>query len=321
MRLTVALIALAAGVSVRLGAQCAPATQRLVTDRKFDEARAQVQALLKQNGSDDAAMDCMGRILLDNDKSGEAVDWLEKAVKANDRSAQHHLWLGNALGTEAQKASKFRQPFLARRVKAEFERAVALDPNLVDARNGLVSFYSMAPGVMGGDMNKAKEQAAEIGKLNPMRGHFAMANIYAREKNDEGVERELVAALAVAPESTTTYLSLANVYANHKRWSDAEAVLQRLLKAKPDDMSGHFYLGRLSALSGQNLERGERELKYWLANMPKDAATVTQAGAHFRLGQIHEAQGKKEAARGDYQAALAITPKNEDYKKALTALK
>jgi hypothetical protein len=37
------------------------------------------------------------------------------------------LYLGNALGEEAGKANKLRQPMLARRLKSEFERAIALD--------------------------------------------------------------------------------------------------------------------------------------------------------------------------------------------------
>src|SRR6185369_14942588 len=114
--------------------------------------RAEVEPLIKKNGSDDAALHCMGRIYYARGESGKAVDWFEKAAKVNDKSALHHLWLGDALGDEAQKANKLRQPFLARRVKAEFELAVALDPTLVDARVGLTQFYAIAPGVMGGDM-------------------------------------------------------------------------------------------------------------------------------------------------------------------------
>src|SRR5579859_2769144 len=89
---------LAAGISfcVPLGrapAQCSPPAQRLIADRKFEEARAETQALLKANPNNDAALECMGRAYMNENKSGPAVDWFEKAVKANDNSAQHHLWL------------------------------------------------------------------------------------------------------------------------------------------------------------------------------------------------------------------------------------
>src|SRR5438094_5679460 len=106
-------------------AQCSAATRKLLTDLKYDEARAETQAQLKANPSDDALMHCMGTIFMEQDKSGDAADWFERAVKTTDKSAQHHLWLGNALGDQAQHANKLKQPFLARRVKTEFERAAA----------------------------------------------------------------------------------------------------------------------------------------------------------------------------------------------------
>jgi len=89
-------------VPVALHAQCVPAVQRLITDRKYDDARADLQAQLKRAPNDDAAMHCMGRVLLEQGESGDAVGWLEKAVKINGKSAQHHLWLGNALGAEGE---------------------------------------------------------------------------------------------------------------------------------------------------------------------------------------------------------------------------
>src|SRR6185503_1595694 len=149
-----------------------PSVATLIDQRKLDEARPQVQAMLAKDKNDANAMFLMGRIFEAEGKSGDAVDWYEKAVKRDETNARYHLGLGNALGTEAQNASKFRQPFLARRVKSEFERAVALDPKMIDAREGLVGFYSQAPGFMGGDMDKAKAQAVEIGKMDKLRGHL-----------------------------------------------------------------------------------------------------------------------------------------------------
>src|SRR5919107_1945329 len=119
-------------------------------------------------------MHCMGRIAVAKDQGGDAVDWFEKAVRANDKSSLHHLWLGNALGNQAEHTNKLKLPFLARRIKGEFDKAVQLHPTSIDARHGLIQFYSHAPGVMGGSMDKAKEQAREIAKLNAMRGHAEM---------------------------------------------------------------------------------------------------------------------------------------------------
>ena len=305
---------------VALAAQT-PTAAELFAARKLDEAKAAYQAILAKDRNNADALFHMGRIADLQEKSGEAVDWYEKAVKQDDGNALYHFRLGSALGDEAQKASKIRQPFLARRVKAEFERAVALDPTMLDARLGLVDFYSVAPGVMGGSMEKAREQAAEIGKLNVMRGHMARARIAMREKNDSAAFAAFEAAIAAAPDSTPAYYSLSSLYRSRTRWADALQVMDRLINARPNEAPAHAWYGIISANGGIEMERGERELKWYLANpVPNDSPRST-ANVRFRLGTIYEKTGRKEEARGAYKEALRIVPDHAEAKKALAALK
>lgn len=314
MRLTAFLAVL----PVALGAQ---APEQLFQERRFNEARAAFLTKLAKDKNDATAMYFLGRIADSENKTGEAIDWFEKAVKRDDKNALYHFWLGSAVGDEAQHASKLRQPFLARRVKAEFERAVQLDPTMLDARFGLVDFYTMAPGFMGGSMEKAKEQAAEIVKLNPMRGHLAGARIAEREKDLAAAEREFQAAVTAAPDGAQAYYSLASFYRRQTKWDQAFATYERLMKAKPDDIVAHLGWGAVSALSGKSYDRGERELKFFLANAPKDMIIQNMSGAHFRLGQIYEKTARRDQARAEYAEALKINPQNQDAKKALDALK
>lgn len=294
---------------------------RLFEERNYPAAQAEFTALLARDARDANALFYMGRIALAEGRPGDAVGWLEKAVAANDKSSQYHLWLANALGEETQRANKLRQPFLARRVKSEFERAVQLDPRSVAARRGLMDFYMIAPGVMGGSTEKAREQAAEIGKISRLQGHFAAASIAQREKNAEAAEREYAAAVAENPDSTIAHLTLSVFYQNTQRWNDAFAVLDRLLAAKPDETRAHYQVGRAAALSGQQLDRGERSLKLWIANPPDDALATTRSGAHYRLGMVYEKQGKRDLARTAYEEAVRINSRNEDARKALESLK
>lgn len=298
-----------------------PTVEQLITTRRLDEAKTQIDAMLARNANDANALYLMGRLQYAQGKSSAAVDWFEKAISHDDRTSAYHLWLGNALGDEAQKASKFRQPFLARRVKSEFERAVELDPRSVDGRLGLVDFYSIAPGFMGGDMDKARAQAAELLKLNPMRGHYGLARIAERQKDSVTAENELRAAVAAHPDSTFGYANLAGFYRRHTRWDDAFATWDALIKARPDLASAHANWGIYTVYSGRNLERGEREMKYYLANIPSDAAPTTISLVHLRLGQLYEKTARRELARGEYNEAIKAYPQNEEARKALAALR
>lgn len=116
-----------------------------------------------------------GRAALQQDDIDNAVDLLQKAVTAEPGSADAHYWLGNAYGRLALKANIFRRLSLARKTRAEFERAVELNPDDVDARFALVQFYTMAPGFAGGSTAKAYTQAAEIASRNPQKGRMALA--------------------------------------------------------------------------------------------------------------------------------------------------
>lgn len=87
-----------------------------------------------------AAFDAGMRLMREN-KPAQAETQFERAIAQDGRNGLYHLWLGNAIGSQVSDASTVRQPFMARRIKAEFERAVELDPALLDARDGLVGFY------------------------------------------------------------------------------------------------------------------------------------------------------------------------------------
>jgi tetratricopeptide (TPR) repeat protein len=323
MRAVLVVPALLVAVAVPTAvAQCSPALQKLVNDQKYDEARADAEALVKKNASDDAALHCVGWVLMSQDKSKEAIEWFEKAVKANDKSSAHHLWLANALGDQADHTSKIKLPFLARRVKGEFDRAAQLDPTSIDARHGLIQFYSQAPSVMGGSMDKAKEQAREIEKLNAMRGHLEMATLLERDKDIAGAEKEFNAAVTASlPDSVTAYSRLALFFSRQKRFGDAVATYERLLKAKPDLINARLNLAWMLVQSGKEVDRAEHEAKAWFADMPKDASIPTKSSAHYIMGRIYEAQGKNDLARPEYQQSVSLNAKNEDAKKALANLK
>jgi tetratricopeptide (TPR) repeat protein len=257
-----------------------------------------------------------------NAKPDDAVKEFEKAVALDDGNADYHLWLGNALGTVAQKASVLRQPFLAKRVKAEFERTVQLDPAKIDARNGLVAFYVQAPGIMGGSVDKARAQAEEIAKLNPMRGHFARASIARAQKDTAAMEREYRAAVADSPDSVLAYQQLAGWLANIKRGDEAFAVVDRLAARKPGDPVALMLVGRTAAVTGTQLDRGERALQAVLAvpGVGSDSTLPAPANVHYRLGDIQAKRGAKEQARKEYEKALELNPKLEAARQALKAL-
>lgn len=259
-----------------------------------------------------------GKAALRRNDADAAAELLEKAVAQQPKSAEAHFQLGNAYGSQAQKASLFKQPGLAQKTKDEYETAVQLDPNNVDARFGLVQFYAVAPGFMGGSYDKAFEQAEEIRKRDPLRGHRSRAFIYSHQDKKDLARAEYMAEIKEFPNSARAHIDLALQYASatDKNWSAAENELNTALKLEPNNMTAVFVLGRLSAQSGAGYARGEELLRKYLAYTPKEDEPLP-ARAHYWLGQIYEKQGKKAEAKASYATSLKLNPQQKDVAEAL----
>lgn len=292
---------------------------RLVDGGRFDDARTYFSTAVTAHPDSPVPRYWLGRLSLREEDWDEAIEWFEKALELDDASAEYHLWLGRAYGSKAQRASVLKQPFLAKKVRVQFERAVELDGRSVEARSDLISYYLMAPGMMGGSVEKAREQADAIVKLDPFQGHLALARVYEHEKQDELFERELLAASAVKPDEIVPRFQVGFLYQRLERWNDAFRTFEALVKIDRARRNALYQVGRTGALSGQNLPRAAECLETYLADTPATGEPPV-AAAHFRLAQVYEKLGRVPQARAELETTLRLDPKHPEAKKALDKL-
>jgi tetratricopeptide (TPR) repeat protein len=313
----VALLGRAAGAQQSASLDAAV---RLYEARQYGPARQAFEAVTRAEPRNARAFYYLGREAFRQGDGGRAADQFEKAVSIEPRNADYHFWLGQAYGREAQHVGKFRAAFLAKKIRHEFETAVQLDPDGVDGRSGLLSYYLIAPGIMGGSVDKAREQAREIAKRNPMKGLLAEGAIAEREKDMAGAERAYQAAVAQFPDSVFTYYTLGNMYQRTKQYDKALALYDRLRARLPNERPVRYYTGRAVALSGQNLPRAEQELSAYL-RLPLADSDPPLSSAHNYLGLTYEKQGRVDLAKREYQTAVQLDPDREDAKQGLERLK
>ncbi|MCU0419567.1 MAG: tetratricopeptide repeat protein [Cyclobacteriaceae bacterium] len=285
----------------------------LYESQKYEDAKKLLASIDEKNKDYATAQYWLGRIAYAQEKYDDASDHFEEATEANDKVADYWNWLGNTYGTIAQDANTLKQGMLAPKMRSAWEKAIALDPQNLDARSSLIQYYSQAPGFMGGSTEKAKEMANQIKKIKPAEGHRQLGNIYYREKKFAEAEKEF---LAMVKADATYQSGLASFYANQKQYDKAFALFQETLKTKPDDMSTVYQYGRLSALSGQQLDQGEAHLKRYLAYSPAKNEP-THAGAHMRLAQIYEKRGNKSEAKKSFETALKMDNNLKEAKEGL----
>ncbi len=255
----------------------------LLRDRKVAEAESAAKALVAANATDAEAHALLATARVAKDDADGAVTASEKAAQLAPASSEIQRLLGDTYGFAAQKAGMLSKIGWAKKCRAAYEKAVELDPANLTARSSLMGFYQMAPGVMGGGIDKATEQAAAIKKIDATRGRIAYATLYTGEK----------------------------------KYPEAFAALDEVLQAEPAHYAALFQFGRLAAISGERTDAGLVALKKCLTLTPPPGAPGHEA-AHWRLGNLWEKKGDQTAARAAYQAALALNP---NFPQAIDSLK
>jgi tetratricopeptide (TPR) repeat protein len=246
-----------------------------------------------------------------------AIPACEKAVALAPNNGLYRLWLGRSYGEKADHAGFLSAAGLAKKVHAEFERAVELSPNSWEARTDLAEFYLEAPAIVGGGKDKARAQAALLAPLNPAMAHWVIARIAERNKDNATAEHEYRAAIDASQGGARAWLNLAGFYRHMNRFDEMEQAL-RTLESRPLDHPAALVDGAGMLLrAGRDYPLATRLVRRYLGS----ANTVEEAPvfkAHYLLGELLEKQADRPAAADEYRAALAMA---HSFRRAQDALK
>jgi tetratricopeptide (TPR) repeat protein len=227
------LAAIPALVSGRASADPAAAVARgdeAYARRHLAAAAGEYSAALAESPRDLAALCRLVRAEseLAEDTTGDAQHQLvaaalehgRAAVAAAPDSAQAHVWLAVALGRQAQHEGPRARLALAREIKSEADRALAIDPNLARAYHvralwnrslSTLNFFERAAAnaVLGGVPKGAslENAIADLEKavaLEPeyVNHHLELARTYHIAHRDADARREVERALALSPTSS-----------------------------------------------------------------------------------------------------------------------
>jgi tetratricopeptide (TPR) repeat protein len=292
---------------------------KLFESGRYGPARTALEAAAKEDPKDARVALYLGRVLLNANDLDTAVAWLEKAAALDPKSSENELWLGRAYGSQAMKANFLKQASLAGKVRKAFEKSVELDPANIDGRLSLIDYYLQAPGIMGGSVEKAREQAAEIARRDPMRGRRAAGRIAEHEKHFDTALAAYERAAKEFPGKREPHFWIAGCHSRQKQYGKALDAMEKLLAEQPGEPSALFQVGVFAGVSGERLERGEECLKLYLQHSPKpDEPSLVSA--HYRLGLLYEKKGNRDLARREYAAALDLDPSRQDVRDALKKL-
>jgi len=279
--------------------------QALADADHWKEVRALAESMIRANPQDDRALFFLGRYKEVSGDYAGALELAEKALALNPESPDYHCLLSLVYGRQVLRAGIFRKIGLVRRARKEAEAAFKLDPNRVEPRLLLIEFFRRAPGILGGDKDKARALAEDTVKRYPVHGYIALAAVSHDERREDGseelykkaveadprsyyglitlarsygyggrsrldlVEKYAREALAVEPGRVTAYDVLAQILARQERWAELEDLLARAERSVPDNLSPYFQAGRVVLQQGKDLERAERYFRKYLTVEPE----------------------------------------------------
>lgn len=177
-----------------------------------DAALQKLNTVLTQNPADAEAHNLRCRVYYEEELWNQAVSDCEAAVQANPSNSDYHLWLGRAYGQKASHASLISAYKLARKVSAEFQKSVQLDPHNASALADLGEFDVSAPSIVGGGMSRAQALVPQLQALDSSAAFNLQAKIAESQKNYPAAESSLKAAIAHSSNPAAAWMDLAAFY-------------------------------------------------------------------------------------------------------------
>ena len=168
----------------------------MVIAEDWNALRAQAEARLAANPADSEALHALGRIAIDGDVGSDALrqsvlKQAESCVAARPADALCQLTYGQLFGNFLNRMGGLEALGSVSKVQASFEAAAAAAPADFDARESLVTFYSRAPGFVGGSYRKARSQAMDFSRYDAPRAHLLLALIALDENGPAQAEQEM----------------------------------------------------------------------------------------------------------------------------------
>jgi Flp pilus assembly protein TadD len=282
---------------------------------RANKAIALLQQELSKNSSSAADHNLLCRVYIQEEQWTKAEQECNRAAELEPNNSRYHQWLGRAYGDAASHASLTSAYSLAKKVHAEFDTAVRLNPTNQSALSDLGEYLIDVPRILGGGPAHAEEIAQQLQPLNAARYHALQAKIDAKKSDDAGAEQEWKLAIQSSPYPAKEWMGLAEFYAERRNFAAMEQAIQSGIAA--DSGKGPALVQGATLLVEKHKDPAEAEqmLRQYLAsNQQSEDAPAFQV--QVQLGKLLAANGDKPDAVKEFAAARALASNYEPAQQA-----
>jgi tetratricopeptide (TPR) repeat protein len=290
--------------------------QALLSAGRANEALALLQSRTTADKHDAQSFNLLSRVYYSLGNWDLAIKAGERAIALDAKNSSYHLWLGRTYGEKAENSNPFSAFSLARKARAQFEEAVEIDGNNIEARSDLTEYYTEAPSFLGGGKDKARAQIAAIAQKDPSVAHYLSARLAEKDKRFTDAEREYKAAIQESKMPAEHWVNLASYYRQRGNLAAMEDAIAKAVEAPRKQASVVVDAASVLFQAQRDLPKAAELLRQYLAS-PDKVEEAPAFRVEYSLGQILEKMGDKGAAAKEYDAALVLA---RDYEEARAAL-
>jgi tetratricopeptide (TPR) repeat protein len=272
---------------------------------RADHALELLQPVTAASSQDAEGEQLFCRLALQLERWDDAIAACQRAVALEGNSSNNHLWYGRALGEKADRVSFLKAYGLGKRVKTEFETAVALDPRNAEALSDLGEYYTEAPAIVGGGKDKAADVARRLDAIDRARAEELRGRIAMSNKDTSAAEMHFRAAIDAAPRSSNYWMVLASFFQKQNDILRMQEAIHSGLAANGARGEPLVDAAHLLMRAGQDPQAAIRLLREYLAS-PDKSEDEPAFRVHLLLAALLNKQGDTEGAAREIQDATAI---------------
>ena len=232
---------------------------------------------------------------------------IEKALEAAPDNPQVHFVCGRVMGRQAAETVFLALHYAGKSLDC-LERAVALAPEDVRYRHGLLRFYLGAPGIAGGSRTLAKAQVQQIRQLDVVEGAKAEQYYLAETEQRDSQLMRLAELRVEFPHEVYFHYHHGLLLQQEQQYSAASAAFYQALMPGGGDlaaiadnirqlsngtekadiaMNALYQVGRTAVFSGEQTEQGIEALLLFSNALQSYHDAPPIAWAHLRLAQLY----------------------------------
>jgi tetratricopeptide (TPR) repeat protein len=299
-----------------------PDIARLYDGGLYRQATEALDSAIGRESRDSSLYFWQGRCFFELRDYNRAISSLERAIALEPDRSDYHYWLGKSYGRKAEETSRFT-PFsafsLAHKTHREFETAVQIDKNNLEAQRDLIRYLTTAPGIAGGSKEAAEQRIHALAAVDSTEAALAQAGISASRKKFDEADQEYRKILDSKPSRIGVYFEIAEYYRDRDDAARMSEATEAGASLAPSDQRLAYYRGIVLVLMNAPIE-AEKDLRHYLDTVPDNDDVPSHSSTHEWLGRVYEDEGHLDLAEQEYHAALNLDPHNKQARDALKAV-